>query len=46
MKSTATWPSIGDRVVEPLVPVDELLDGDLGTVVDTAAGDRLVELVG
>ena len=35
-----------DRVVEPLVPVDELLDGDLGAVIDAATGDRLVELVG
>ena len=35
-----------DRVVEPLVAVDELLDGDLRAVVDAAAGDRRVELVG
>ena len=35
-----------DRVVEALVALDELLDGDLGAVVDAAAGDRLVQLVG
>ena len=35
-----------DRVVEALVALDELLDGDLGTVVDAAAGDGLGQLVG
>ena len=36
----------GDRVVEALVALDELLDRDLGAVVDTAASDRPVELGG
>ena len=39
-------PVDADRVVEALVALDELLDGDLGAVVDAAAGDRLLQLVG
>ena len=37
-------PSIADRVVEPLVALDELLHRDRGAVVDPAARERRVEL--